>query len=429
MTTTDDLSAAHRALIDLDPDALRCPHAHFETLRDATPVHFIPELGMAMVTRYDDVLEAVRNPEVFSSAMPTGPQMMQSLMQAVMEVVQEQPEVAAMYGQAAGATAQSVLLNADPPIHSRQRRLVNRAFGPRRVAAMEPAIEALANDLVDAFIDEGRVELVRQFAVPLPLTVIADALGVPRDDLPMFKRWSDDFVVAIGNHKLSKDRIAEMLRSQAAFATYFAAKIEERKADPHDDLISDVVHSELDGEELTAGEMLGMFSQFLVAGNETTTKLIASGMKLLLENPDQLELLRRDPSLIPNAVEEALRLEAPVQGLFRIPNIDVEIGGVPIKAGTPLMMVYASANRDESEFPDADRFDVTRENSKLHLAFGQGPHYCLGATLARAEARIGFEVLLRRLADIRFASANTFEYEESYVLHGLKELHLEFEAV
>jgi cytochrome P450 len=428
MTTTDDLSALHKPLLALDQDALRCPHLQFGPLREATPVHFVPELGMAMVTRYDDVLEAVRNPEVYSSQMPTGPEFMQNMMQAVMEIVQERPEIAALMGRSDGSFTQAVLLSADPPVHSRQRKLVNRAFGPKRVASMEAGIEEITNDLIDAFIADGKVEFVKQFGVPLPLTVIADALGVPREHMPQFKKWSDDFVVAIGNNHLTKDQVADMLTSQADFAAYFAKKIEERRVEPHDDLITDVVHSVVDDEELTVGEMLGMFSQFLVAGNETTTKLLASGMKLLLDNPDQMKLVRDDPSLIPNLVEEVLRLEAPVQGLFRIPQVDVEIGGVPIKAGTPLMMVYASANRDPSLFPEPDRLDVTRDNSKLHLGFGQGPHYCLGATLARAEGRIGFETLLRRLDNIRFAPENTFEYEESYVLHGLKQLHLTFEA-
>jgi cytochrome P450 len=304
---------------------------------------------------------------------------------------------------------------------------VNRAFGPRRVAAMEDRMRAVANELVDAFVADGRVELVRQFAVGLPLTVIAEALGVPRDHLDHFKRWSDDYVVAIGNHKVTPGRLTEMMRSSSEFAAYFIEKIAERQAAPQDDLITDVVHARLDGDEpLTVNEMLWMFTQFLVAGNETTTKLLASAMLLLLRAPEQLALVREDPALIPGLVEEVLRLESPVQGLFRVARANTEIGGVAIPAGASLMMVYASGNRDASVFPDPDTLDVRRENSRLHLAFGQGPHYCIGAALARAEGRIGLEVLLERLDDIGIDPANTFEYEESYVLHGLKELHLTF---
>jgi cytochrome P450 len=428
MTATPSEIAAHTPLLELQPDAIACPYPHFARMRDAGPVHEVPELGFVMVTRYKDVLEIARKPEVFSSRLPTGPAMAQTMMQGLMEAIEQSPDLVEVLSKSPVAAPQPVLLMADPPLHTRQRSLVARAFAPKRVAEMDEGIRVIAEALVDEFIDDGRVELVRQFAVTLPLIVIADALGVPRDELPTFKLWSDDFVVAIGNHTLSTDRLVTMMKSQAAFADYFREKIAERRAEPRDDLISDIVHARLDdGEELSEDEMLGMFSQFLVAGNETTTKMLASGMRLLLDHPDQMELVRSDESLLPVLVDEVLRLESPVQGLFRTANVDTEVGGVPVAAGTHLMLVYASGNRDEEVFADADRFDVTRANAKAHLAFGQGPHFCIGAALARAEGRIGFEVLLRRLANIRYAAGNTFEYEESYVLHGLKELHLEFD--
>ena len=428
MSATPPEVAAHEPIMELDPEAIACPYPHFARMREESPIHHVPELGFAMVTRYKDVLEIARKPEVFSSRMPTGPAMMKSMMEGLMEAVQQSPDLMEVMSKSPIAAPQPVLLMADPPLHTRQRGLVARAFAPKRVAGMDDGIRDIAEALVDEFIDDGHVELVTQFGVKLPLIVIADALGVPRDELPTFKLWSDDFVVAIGNHKLSTERLVQMMKSQAAFADYFREKIAERRAEPRDDLISDIVHARLDdGEELSEEEMLGMFSQFLVAGNETTTKMLASGMRLLIDHPDQLELVRSDSSLLPALVDEVLRMESPVQGLFRTANVDTEIGGVAIEAGTHLMLVYASGNRDEAVFEDADRFDVTRANSKVHLAFGQGPHFCIGAALARAEGRIGFEVLLRRLSNIRYAEGNTFEYEESYVLHGLKELHLEFD--
>lgn len=428
MTSTSPHTLAHLPIIELEPDALRCPYPHFAQMREEGPLHDVPELGFLMVTRYRDILEIARKPEVFSSKMPTGPQVMQAMMEGLIAAAQQSPELQEIVTRGAATGAQPVLLNADPPLHTRQRGLVSRAFSPRRVLAMEDGIRTIANDLVDAFVDDGRVELVGQFAVTLPLIVIAEALGVPRDELSTFKRWSDAFVVAIGNHKLSTDQLVHMMKSQAEFGAYFTQKIDERRVEPRDDLISDVVQARLEGEELSTQEMLGMFSQFLVAGNETTTKMITSGMALLLENPDQLQLVCEDHSLIPTLVDETLRLESPVQGLFRTALVDTEVGGVPVAAGTPLMLVYASANRDESIFEEADRFDVARANSKAHLAFSQGPHYCIGASLARAEGRIAFEVLLSRLHNIGLAEGNTFEYEASYVLHGMKELHLEFDA-
>lgn len=262
------------------------------------------------------------------------------------------------------------------------------------------------------------MELVEQFAVKLPLILIADAPGVPRSDLPTFKRWSDDFVVAIGNHKLSPARLGEMMKSQVAFRDYFAAKIDERRAEPQDDLISDIVHARIDGEELLPDEMLGMFAQFLVAGNETTTKMIASAIVLLLDHPDQRELVEADRSMLANVVDEALRLESPVQGLFRTALVDTEVGGVAVPAGTPLMLVHAAGNRDGDVYPEPDRFDATRGNAKTHLAFSQGPHFCISAALARAEGRVALDVLLDRLPNLRYSPDHVVEYEESYVLRG-----------
>jgi cytochrome P450 len=294
------------------------------------------------------------------------------------------------------------------------------------VKALEPRIREVANALVDSFIDRGEVELVTEFGVMLPLTIIAECLGVDDDDLPTFKHWSDDFVAAIGNHDMSKDQLKRLVKTQGEFFVYFAGKIAERRAERRNDLISDVVYAELDGEPLTENEMLGMFSQFLVAGNETTTKLIASAMRILCERPELMARLREDPSLIPGFVEEALRLEAPVQGLYRTAVVDTEVGGVPIPAGSHLMIVYASGNYDERQFADPDTVDPCRSNAMKHLSFGHGEHYCLGSALARAEGCIAVETLLERLDDIRIAPGEELVYEPSYVLHGLRSLRLTF---
>ncbi len=418
-------------LLHLNPAAVACPQTVFRELRDAGPVHFIEETGCFAVTRYDDVLEIVRDPVRFSSRMPTGPHAGAFLMARVQEVAASSPEMAATVAKAFSRSS-SVLLSADPPDHGRQRRLVNSAFGPRRVGAMEADITAIAHGLIDAFVDRGEVELVREFAVGLPLTVIARALGVADRELTTFKRWSDVLVVLVGNHQPSVEQIAEYVRVQVEFADYFTEKIAERRAAPHDDLITDVVHSRIsedDGSEteLTIPEMLSMFQQFLVAGNETTTKLIASLMRTLVDNPEAMAALRANPDLTDQAVDEVLRLETPVQGLYRQANVDTEVGGCAIPAGSHLWVLYASANRDERKFPEPDCVDLTRANVKQHLAFSQGPHYCIGAALARAEGRIALQTLLARLSSIAFTpSRNDFAYEPSYVLHGLKELWLTF---
>ena len=420
-------------LLDLHPEAIACPHRVFAPIRDESAVYFIEETGCYAVTRYDEVLEVVRDPERFSSRMPTGPHAGSVIINRVQEVAALSPEHAALVGRAFSRSV-SVLLSADPPLHGRQRRLVNTAFGPRRVAQMESEIAAIANELIDAFIARGEVELVSEFAVGLPLTVIAKALGVDDDELIMFKRWSDILVVLIGNHKPSVEQIADYLRVQVEFGDYFSEKINQRRAEPRDDLITDIVKARItedDGSEteLTESEMLAMFQQFLVAGNETTTKLIASTVRLLVEQPSVMNALRADLSLADQVIEEALRLETPVQGLYRQANVDTEVGGCPIKAGDHLWVLFASANRDERKFVNPDTLDITRSNAKQHLAFSQGTHYCIGAALARAEGRIALHTLLTRLANLQLAPGkNTFEYEGSYVLHGLKELHLTFDA-
>jgi cytochrome P450 len=416
-------------LLELQPAAVACPYPYFDQLRDEAPVAWIEQLGCFAVTRHADALEVLRNPELFSSRAPTGPKAMGDTMVLLQELFQEREDLHSVLIEGAMAGQLAVLLTADPPVHDRQRALVSRAFTPRRVRLLEPRIRAIAEGLVDQFIERKRCEFISEFAVGLPLTVIAEGLGIPDGDMAAFKQWSDDFVVAIGNHRLTKDRLAEMLKSQVAFGHYFTERIEERRLDPRDDLISDVVHARIDGTEpLTTPEMLGMFSQFLVAGNETTTKLLGSALLLLLRQPDLLARVRADRTLIPGMVEEALRLESPVQGLFRVANQSTELGGVPIPAGSSIWVVYAAANRDGGLFVDPSVADPDREE-KGHLAFGHGIHFCLGAALSRTEARIAFETLFDRLGDIRLAEDNQLEYEESYALHGLKELWIEFDPV
>jgi cytochrome P450 len=428
---TDPGSVGLAELLDLDPRAVACPHDVFRPMREEAPLHFIEETGCYAVTRFDDVLEIVRDPVRFSSRMPTGPHAGAALMARIGEVAATSPELAVVVGKAFSRSS-SVLLSADPPDHGRQRRLVNTAFGPKRVGAMESDIEAIANRLVDEFIDRGEVELVHEFAVGLPLTVIAKALGVEDHDLQTFKAWSDVLVVLVGNHKPSVEQITEYVHVLVEFADYFTEKIEQRRSDPKDDLITDVVQArikEADGSEteLTVPEMLSMFQQFLVAGNETTTKLIASTMRLLMENPEAMDAVRADPLLADRLVDEALRLETPVQGLYRQANVDTEIAGCPVSAGSHLWVLYASANRDASVFAEPDRLDLTRDNLKQHLAFSQGPHYCIGAALARAEGRVAVQTLLNRLSGIQLhPTKNTFTYESSYVLHGLQQLWLTF---
>lgn len=415
------------ALIARDQSAIACPYPIFSEIRSAGGVVFSEALGAWLVTRYDDVRAILRDTERFSSLFPTGPQAGgQSLMNGIMELMKD-PEMAAVLGSVSMTRGRAaVLLNADPPDHRRQRKLVNPAFRPDRLRRFEPLIRATAQSLMDdvkeALRRNGEVDIVAAFAVGLPMTIIAHALGVPDHDLATFKRWSDDLVMPVGNHDPSVDQVKGFVLSTKAFNEYFLARIAERKVQPTDDILSDIANAVIDGEELTDDEQLGMLTQFLVAGNETTTKLITNIVRQLAESPELQTRVRNDRSLVEPLVEEMLRIEAPVGGLFRQTKVDVEINGTAIPAGQHLWLLFASANRDECRFAEPDVVDVDRSNAKEHLAFGNGEHFCPGAGLARAEARIATEVVLDHLADLRLSPDNDYRYGDSFVLRGLERL-------
>ena len=415
------------ALIARDQSAIACPYPIFSDLRASGGVVFSEALGAWLVTRYDDVRAILRDTERFSSLFPTGPQTGgESLMKGIMELMQD-PEMASVLGSVSMTRGRAaVLLNADPPDHRRQRKLVNPAFRPDRIRGLEPLIRATATslmaDVVERLKRDGEVDIVATFAVGLPMTIIAHALGVPDHDLVTFKRWSDDLVMPVGNHDPSVEQVRGFVLSTKAFNEYFLARIAERKVQPTDDILSDIANAVIDGEELSDDEQLGMLTQFLVAGNETTTKLITNIIRHLADTPSSQERIDADRSLVEPLVEEMLRIEAPVGGLFRRTKVDVEINGTPIPAGEHLWLLFASANRDECRFAEPDVVDVDRPNVKEHLAFGNGEHFCPGAGLARAEARIATEVVLDRLKNLRLAPHNEFRYGDSFVLRGLESL-------
>ena len=401
----------------VSPEVLECPYPYYQRVREEAPVHQTP-LGFWAVSRYEDVLSVVRNPEMFSS-----------LAQSNSFVTTPPPEVIEIAKE--GYPRVNTLLSNDPPSHTQFRNLVNKAFLPKRVAQLEDSIRKITNDLIDAFINDGKVDLVEQFAVGVPLTVIADALGVDRADMPKFKKWSDDSVAPLSG-MLTPERQIECAHSRIEFQNYMVDRVHEREANLRDDLLSDLVQARFDsgeraGEGMTMAEMLDVIAQLLVAGNETTTKLIAAATLMLIENPEQMAKVRADHSLIPNLVEEALRMEAPVQMLPRFTKENVEVGGVAIPKGSVVMVMYGCANRDGAKYPNPDMFDIERDNARTQMAFGQGPHFCVGAALARSEARIAFELLLSRLNNIALASVETPTHRElSMTLRGLTNLHLTF---
>ena len=418
------------ALIDREQDAIGCPYPIFSALRDESPIHFSDKLGTWVCTKYEDIMEILHDTDRFSSLMPTGPRDGRSGFATAMEELAADPSMAEYFQTfLANAANAAVLLNADPPEHRRQRKAVNRAFRPTRLRGMEPMIEEVTSELIQKIVDKGESEFVSEFAVGLPMTIIAVALGVETDDLATFKRWSDDLVMPVGNPDPTTEKVRDYLISLSEFNEFFGNLLQLRRQEAQEDIISDVANAEVNDEMLNEAEMLSMLQQFLVAGNETTTKLLTNLMHHLAVEDGLEEQLRNDPSLIDNFIEEGLRFEAPVGGLFRMAKEDTTVGNTQLSEGDHIWLIFAAANRDPQMFSEPDTFSVDRENARDHLAFGHGEHFCIGAMLARLEARIAIEQILERMENIRLVDGkNSFEYEDTFVLRGLKELHIAFDA-
>jgi len=380
------------------PSFRQDPYPVYRRLRDEYPVYHNEELGFFAISRYDDIVAALQDVETFSSANALG-------IGAPKEVLDQIP----------------MMMLLDPPRHGQLRALVNRAFTPRRVAGLEPRIRALARSLVDDFIERGSCDLVEHFSGPLPATVIAELLGVPAEDGLMFKEKSTAIVTqdAKGGGDLDFTPAIELM-------LYMTAAYDERRKQPRDDLMSALLEAEIDGERLSQEELLGFAFLLLVAGNETTTNLISNAVGLLDQYPDQRRQLVDDPSLLPAAIEEFLRFESPVQGLSRTPRKDSVIHGCTIPEDAQLLLLYASANRDERRIDDPERFDISRD-PKPHLAFGFGTHFCLGASLARLEAKIALEELLARAPEFRVDFASSARLGGG-VVRGWATLPVEFET-
>ena len=302
------------------------------------------------------------------------------------------------------------MLTADMPEHTRYRRLISKAFTPKVIAELEPVIRSITTRLIDGWFaasstDPVSVEFVETFGVPLPVEVIAHALNVPDERLADFKRWSDDSIAGIGTQIGLEERL-EAEKGVNEFQHYFADQFEQRKVHPRDDLLTNLLNARVDDDDpdvtdkrpLDMPEMLSIVQQLLVAGNETTTKLLTETVRLLAEHPDQWQRLKDDPDRAPAIVEEALRLSTPTQGMFRIATKDHELEGVQIPKGARMVIVFASANRDAELFGDPDAFDPDRDNLRDHLAFGKGIHFCLGAALSRLEGKVALEEFARRPA-------------------------------
>jgi cytochrome P450 len=363
-------------------------------------------LGFWVLTRYEDVVGVLRDPRFAKEAIAAF--------------------VAKRLGVEATTGIGISMLDRDPPDHTRLRGLVSKAFTPKVVEGLRPRIRQIVDGLLDRAEDRHAMDLIEDFAYPIPVVVICEMLGVPVEDHERFRGWSLDLARGLDATLLGpqSDLAARATASRRALADYFRELIAERRAAPRGDLLSALIAAEEAGDKLSENELWATCILLLVAGHETTVNLLGNGTLALLRHPDQLQALRRSPRLIGSAIEELLRYDAPAQRTGRMPNTDVELGGKAIPKGALVLGLIGAANRDPAHFPDPDRLDLARADNR-HLAFGWGIHFCLGAPLARAEAQAAIATLASRLPGLALATA-TPEWREASALRGLKALPVTF---
>ena len=404
-----------------DPEFLQNPHPFYARLRREAPVFRDETAGIVFINTYDLVKKICAQPKLFSNKF--GEQLKSGA------ATEQDPEEVAI--QETGWIIEDTMLTADPPEHTRYRKLCMKAFSYKRVMQMSDYVETLINELIDDLPQSGKLEFKSGFATKLPMYVIADALGVPREKYGHFEEWSNAFIVQLSGIAEKPQRLWAA-RKVVEFQKYFVEVIEEKRVNPTEDVISDLVHADLseegDSRKMVYEELLSIIQQLLVAGIETTAHTLTAGLYYLLTHPEQMEALIADPSLVKNFVEETLRYLSPTNNMWRVAKEDTEVEGVKIKKNELLLLRFGSSNRDESKFTNPDAFDLNRENASEHLAFGAGIHTCIGAQLARKEMQKAFPILLRRLKNIKLdTSQGDLVYLPSVLLRGVLELHIEYE--
>jgi cytochrome P450 len=386
-------------------EQLHAPYAWYRMMRTTQPVFHHPEWGGWQVFRYADVSRVLNEYATFSS---------DSQRMAQAEGSQGEPDPIG-----------SSILQMDPPRHRQLRNIVTQAFTPRMVAQLEPRITAITNELLDHVLASGEMDVVRDLAYPLPVTVIAELLGIPSELREDFKRWSDAIVA--GAESMTEEERKGLFQEIQGMYSYFTQVLEERRQHPQDDLVSALLAASVDGQRLSTMELLGFCGLLLVAGNETTTNLLGNMIICFDENPSVVERLRKNRELVPGAIEETLRYYSPVKAMPRMTTTETIIGDQRIGPNQFIIAWIGSANRDEAAFPDVDRFDIEREPNR-HIAFGRGIHFCLGAPLARLEAKVALNAMLDRLPGRWQLADMPLDMVKSFVVFGAKQLPIIWDA-
>lgn len=376
----------------VSPDFMADPYPLLRRLREECPVYWSDAIGGWLLTRYDDVVTSFKNTSVFSN---------ENRLTKTVEYLP--PEKQREYKSVVDHYATKGLIHSDPPAHTRLRALVTQEFTPKIVEQMRPRIQEVVDGLLDAVVHNGEMEVVHDFAMPLPVSVIAEILGVPPSDRHLMREWTDDILSFQGVNKPSETDLSRAQKGLQEIRPYIQSMIEERRRHPRQDLMSKLVAVESAGDRLSEPELISTCVTLIIAGHETTLSLISNAIYLLLAHPDQFALLKQNPTLLESAIEEIMRYESPVSRQARLMKSDLEMGGKKIKQGEIVFQMLNAANRDPAYFPDPDRFDIQRAGNR-HLAFGLGAHFCVGAVLARAEACIAIGTAIKRLPNLRLVT-------------------------
>lgn len=401
----------------MDPKVQRCPFPAYNAVRQAGPVYVDPVTGWYVITDYELVRSLTADTTNLSSY--TG-----ILMCKQKSEVQDKLDRIFLEE---GYPQIPLLVVGDPPEHKFHRSFVDKAFTPVRVKRMEDYLESVVDEMIDKFIAKPEVEFRDELAAIVPQAVLVDQLGMPRSDLPMLKRWTDA-VVSNQDQSNSEETQLQLAHIICELHRYAAAKVEEYRKHPTECLLSDIANASVDGRQLTMQEVAALCEQIMAGGNDSSANAIMNALLRLCEQPELQTSLRQRPELIPQFVEETLRLDAPVQGLFREPKQDMEIVGVKIPKGSVVVLKWGAANRDPAQFPNPDVVDLNRPNSNRHLTFGFGAHFCVGNQLARGEIRIVISKLLKRVKNIRFSRGPASVVRDAHFFAwGPRSLHASFD--